>query len=85
MAGNAFIREARRDDAEALARLAGQLGYPCSDDDVKARLARHEGKDDRIILVAEADDAVLGWASLEIVDRFYLLTRQLDILLRRSR
>ena len=58
------IRDARTEDAEALAALVGQLGYPTSAEAVALRLARlHASEADRVV-VAEADGEVVGLASL---------------------
>jgi len=65
------IRDARLGDAAAVARLAGQLGYPCESSDVRERLGRVIGSDTRSLLVAEAGGAVVGWIGLEVVERFY--------------
>lgn len=74
MSEKAFIREARMEDAGDLARLSAQLGYPCRDREVETRLARREGRDDGTVLVVEEEGRVLAWASLEVVDRFYIET-----------
>ncbi len=67
-----IIRSARHGDEGRLAELSAQLGYPCETAVVSTRLERYLGSDERIVLVAEADDSVLGWLSLEVVDHFYL-------------
>lgn len=60
-----FAREADASDAPALAHLLEQLGYPCSEEQVLARLGF--GPPDRRVLVAELDDAVIGLAVLELL------------------
>jgi len=57
------IRDARPDDAAAIARLLGQLGYPTDAAAVVRRLERLG--DDRLVL-AEADGTVAGLAQLHI-------------------
>ena len=55
------VRRATQADAEVLAALSGQLGYPCSTEDVRGRLLSILGQDDHEVLVAEHEGAVLGW------------------------
>jgi hypothetical protein len=50
-----MIRAARSDDADALARLAGELGYPSTADDMRSRM-RLSNND--AVLVAESDGVV---------------------------
>jgi GNAT superfamily N-acetyltransferase len=57
------IRDARPDDADAIARLLGQLGYPAEAEGVSQRLARLG--DDRLV-VAVDDGAVAGLAQLHV-------------------
>jgi N-acetylglutamate synthase-like GNAT family acetyltransferase len=57
------IRDARRDDAEAIARLLGQLGYPAAASAVARRV--EQLRDDRLV-VAESDGAVVGLAQLHV-------------------
>jgi uncharacterized protein YbbK (DUF523 family)/GNAT superfamily N-acetyltransferase len=66
------IRMAEAADAAGLARLSWQLGYPCSAAELAPKLDRHLGREDRAVLVAELDGEVVGWASLELVERIYL-------------
>jgi GNAT superfamily N-acetyltransferase len=66
------VRPAEMADCDRLAELAGQLGYPCSSDEARSRLPGCLGKEDRTVLVAELAGRVVGWAGLEVVDRFYL-------------
>ncbi len=54
-----IIEIARPADADALAALAGQLGYPSSAAQITGRLAGFD-KDHRV-WVAREGDAVLGW------------------------
>ena len=58
------IRDARAEDAEALAALIGQLGYPTSAEAVGRRVARLNASDADRVVVAESDGEVVGLASL---------------------
>jgi GNAT superfamily N-acetyltransferase len=59
------IRDAEARDAEAIAALLGQLGYPASADALPARLERLRIVGDRVI-VADLDGAVVGLAQLHV-------------------
>jgi GNAT superfamily N-acetyltransferase len=59
------IRDARPEDAEAIARLLGQLGYPAEPASVRARLERLLIVGDRVV-VAELDGQVVGLAQLHV-------------------
>ena len=61
-----MIRTAEASDAQALARLIGQLGYAVTGDEVSERLqAMHtEG---RVVLLAELEDAVVGCLSTSVM------------------
>jgi GNAT superfamily N-acetyltransferase len=59
------IRDARPDDAGALARLLTQLGYPSDADAVDERLERLQVVGDRV-LVAEVEGDVVGLAHLQV-------------------
>jgi GNAT superfamily N-acetyltransferase len=54
-----MIRLARDEDADALARLAGELGYPSTADAIRERMALLPPKD--AVFVAEQDGDVVGW------------------------
>lgn len=60
------IRDARADDAEALAGLLDQLGYPTSTDAVTRRLTRLAESDADRVFVAEEDGAIVGFASVHV-------------------
>jgi len=60
-----LIRDAQPDDAEAVARLLGELGYPATASTVQARLERLGIVGDRV-LVAEVDGEVAGLAHLQV-------------------
>lgn len=64
--GDVDLRRLRREDAAAVARLLGQLGYPAPADAVERRLDRLlESKAD-LQLVAVDGDRVVGLAGLQI-------------------
>jgi GNAT superfamily N-acetyltransferase len=56
-----LFRPARAEDAQALAGLAEELGYPTPVGDLAARLASLTARSDDLVLVAEVDGEVLGW------------------------
>jgi N-acetylglutamate synthase-like GNAT family acetyltransferase len=58
------IRDAEREDAEAVAALIGQLGYPTSAEAVARRLARLAASEADSCLVAQLDGEVVGLASI---------------------
>jgi len=55
------IRAASSGDASALARLATQLGYPSSEDQVRGRLACLAGDPEHVVRVAVREGQVVGW------------------------
>ena len=56
------IRLARQNDAERLAVLCGQLGYPSSEEEIRRRLDLIGPDEGHVIYVAEqADRQVVGW------------------------
>ena len=56
------IRNAKRADEEAIANLAGQLGYPSSVHETRERLVEILEDGDQAVFVAEsADKEVVGW------------------------
>ena len=59
-----FARPAEVADVPAMTRLLDQLGYPCSEEQLAARL--DFGPPDRRVLVAELDGEVVGLAVLEL-------------------
>jgi GNAT superfamily N-acetyltransferase len=59
------VRAARKDDAEALARLSGELGYPSTAVQVRERLDAVEGDPRHATFVATAPGGdVFGWIEL---------------------
>jgi GNAT superfamily N-acetyltransferase len=63
---NIRLREPRPDDAAAVAMLLDELGYPANDAQAKERLARIAADSTTLLLVAEVDDRVAGFASLHV-------------------
>jgi GNAT superfamily N-acetyltransferase len=65
--GRPKVRPARIDDADALAQLATQLGYPSSREQVERRLGALLGEPGHVVLLAEAEPAgarvpqIAGW------------------------
>ena len=61
------IRLARPEDAEALAKLADQLGYSSTVEQVRRRFeALAKNSDENAVFVAEADGKILGWVHAHI-------------------
>ena len=52
------IREARTDDAAAVAALLGELGYPTSEEEAAFRLKRLHEEPHALVLVVDVDAAV---------------------------
>jgi GNAT superfamily N-acetyltransferase len=63
------IRPVTGDDAERLAALLTDEGYPAGPSDLAARVARFAGTDAQV-LVAEQADEVLGFIAFALVPRF---------------
>lgn len=60
------IRLRQPQDDDRIAELAGQLGYPGSGRDVRARLDRMRDPDQYGVFVAELDGRIVGWIGLYI-------------------
>ena len=60
-----MIRLARDSDADALARLAGELGYPSTADDMRSRLSQLSNND--VVLVDDNNGVVEAWIHVTIV------------------
>jgi GNAT superfamily N-acetyltransferase len=58
------VRAARVEDAPALARLSGQLGYPATTEQILARMAVIQDDPSSGLFVAEMSGAVVGWMHL---------------------
>jgi GNAT superfamily N-acetyltransferase len=63
------IRPARADDAERIAGLLTEEGYPAGPSDIATRLERFE-QADSAVLVADVDGAPIGFIALHRVPRF---------------
>ncbi len=63
-ASGVTLRPARTGDAGDLARLASQLGYPASPDDVLERLQLIGTRSGHEVIVAADRDVVVGWIHL---------------------
>jgi GNAT superfamily N-acetyltransferase len=66
VSGTPAIRPMRAGDAEAVAVLAGQLGYPSSTQEVHERMRHVLGRDDAAALVAEDAGRVIAWLHVEM-------------------
>ena len=72
------IRRARNDDADRLASLLTQLGYPTRPGDVPGRLSRMTTDDPRTtVFVAEQNGTVVGLVTAQIV---HVLNRPSDVM-----
>lgn len=60
------VRRVRAADAERMAELAGQLGYPTNLKEMKARLREALKDRDAACFVAEAGGRVLGWIHVSV-------------------
>lgn len=60
-----YIRRALATDADAIARLTSELGYPTSADEIRKRLAALLPRDTQFIAVAENAGGVVGWVAAE--------------------
>jgi GNAT superfamily N-acetyltransferase len=59
------VRLATIEDAESLARLSADLGYPASGSTIRDRLAPLLASPAHLVIVAEDGQQVLGWAGAE--------------------
>jgi GNAT superfamily N-acetyltransferase len=59
--GRLKIRRARRADAGPIAELAGQLGYPATQAQMRKRLRGIKPASEHAVFVAELDKRVVGW------------------------
>ena len=60
------IRDATNSDAEAVAELLGELGYPVRPTDVPGRLARFRSAGNGRVLVAVVDGVIRAFAAVEM-------------------
>lgn len=61
------IREIESKDAEAAARLSGELGYPVSASELSSRIGRLARLPDHAVYVACQGDRVVGWMDIGVV------------------
>ncbi len=66
---NVTVRPATQDDADRLASLLTDEGYPAGGTDMAARLDRYRGIGSQV-LVAEAAGEVVGFVSVLVLPRF---------------
>jgi GNAT superfamily N-acetyltransferase len=66
---NVTVRPATADDAERLASLLTDEGYPAGSTDLAARIERYSGMGSHV-LVAEAGGEVVGFITLLVLPRF---------------
>ena len=61
------IRKARRGDAERIAQLSGELGYPATPAQVVTRLRQLKPATKHAVFVAESSDAgLVGWLHVSV-------------------
>lgn len=66
-AGNLRVRVAGESDAELIAKLAGQLGYPATAGDIARRMRDLGPRSQHVVFVAEAaSEKVIGWAHVSV-------------------
>jgi GNAT superfamily N-acetyltransferase len=61
-----LIRRLTIDDAEEVAELCGQLGYPASSDDLRGRIESRAGSVDSVALAAFLDGQMVGWIDASV-------------------
>ena len=61
------IREITMADAEAAAKLSGELGYPASTEAMERRIHARAHLRDHVVLVASVADQVVAWIDVGIV------------------
>ncbi len=63
------IRKARRSDAERIAQLSGELGYPATAAQIATRLRQLKPASKHAVFVAESPDAatgLVGWLHVSV-------------------
>lgn len=62
------IRKARRSDAERIAQLSGELGYPATAAQIATRLRQLKPASKHAVFVAESSDAagLVGWLHVSV-------------------
>lgn len=67
--GGLRVRVATERDAVSIAKLAGELGYPSTPEDIARRMRNLEPRSRHTVLVAEsASGEVIGWAHISVND-----------------
>jgi GNAT superfamily N-acetyltransferase len=61
-----IIREAKKTDAVALAKLSGELGYPTTTTEMESRFDKLFSKSDNGIYVAKLD-SIVGWIHVAVI------------------
>lgn len=61
----ATIRRATAGDAEAVARLSTQLGYPATNEEIAGRLGDLTPREGHAVFVAEQEGSVVGWIHVQ--------------------
>jgi GNAT superfamily N-acetyltransferase len=56
-----LIRQLTVGDAEAVAELSSQLGYPCSPGDIRERIKEMSRTTERVAFAAVVDGQIVGW------------------------
>ncbi len=70
------VRRATAADADVIARLLSQLGYPTDSADVPVRLDRLTGNDRAAVLLAQQGNEVVGLATVHLLS---VLNRRSDV------
>jgi GNAT superfamily N-acetyltransferase len=60
------LRRARKSDAARIAELSGELGYPATTQQIKARLAQLKPVAQHAVFLAEVDKLVIGWIHVSV-------------------
>jgi ribosomal protein S18 acetylase RimI-like enzyme len=63
-----LVRPARLEDADAVAPLLGELGYPADGEEVRLRLSRLLPRPDAGVLVAEEGNGPIAVAAYQLVE-----------------
>ncbi|HVX41904.1 MAG TPA: GNAT family N-acetyltransferase [Gemmatimonadaceae bacterium] len=66
MAAEYSVRTVRGSDAAAIARLCGQLGYPCVDEAIAGRLERFSSDPNACAFVADRGGDILGLVTVHL-------------------
>jgi GNAT superfamily N-acetyltransferase len=64
-------REAGPADVQALSVLAEQLGYAAASGEIAGRLARMDRAREQVIVVADVDGRVVGWAGVRATEHIH--------------